>query len=43
MTRGAGWKPAKEEGLMLLFLGCDLTSSKPAMMGVEGGRTAAPV
>ncbi len=37
MIRGPGSKPAKEEGSMQLFLGCNLTSSKLMMMGVEGG------
>ncbi len=38
---GVESKPAKEEGLMLPFLGCDSTLCKPATMGVgEGGRMA---
>jgi hypothetical protein len=37
MTRDPGWKPAKEEGSMRLFLGCDSTSSKPTMAGMEEG------
>jgi hypothetical protein len=38
--KGAGSKPA-EEGPFPLFLGCNLASPKPAMMGVEEGGAAA--